>query len=192
MRVLHYPRITGLSLVSIAAIGLTFVAWESRDKLPGRFPFAAVERSLSRETPSVATRLPFTFDEVIKYFQETLGQTPQESRSNYALFRGSNGIDHSFIIAISTNGPDLLIKFQVVDDYGMNIVREFFEAPFLQWTESEQLYTLLYMGSGLRTINLPRFDVVFECDNRAESTVVGLMFSPRGRTVSNPLDANQP
>ncbi len=190
MRALHYPRITGLSLVSLAAIGLTFVAWESRDKLPSRFPFAAVERALPRESPSFATRLPFTFDEVIKYFQESLGQTPQERRFNYALFRGSNGIDHSFVIAISTNGPDLLIKFQVVDDYGMNIVREFFEAPFLQRTESEQLYVLLYMGTGIRTINFPRFDVVFEYDNRAESTVVGLMFSPRGRTVSSQPDAD--
>lgn len=63
---------------------------------------------------------------------------------------------------------------------------EFFEAPFIQWEESEQLYALLYMGSGIRTINLPRFDLAFECDNSGESTVVSLMFSPRRRSVSYP------
>jgi len=189
MRTLTHPRITGIGLVSIAAMALTFVAWDTRDKLPTTFPVAAVERIRPSEPPSAATRLPFTLDDVIRYFQDGLvAQPPQERRFNYAFFRvgGGDGGEHSFTIAVSTNGPDLLIKFHVVDDYGMNIVREFFEAPFIQWKESEQLYALLSMGSGIRTINLPRFDVVFECDNRGESTVVSLMFSPRGRSVSYP------
>ena len=177
MRTLGYPRITGIGLVSIAALALIFVAWQTRDKRPS-------------EMPSVATRLPFTFDDVIKYFQESLVQLPQERRFNYALFRGGNGGEHSFTIAISSDGPDLLLKFQVIDDYGMNIVREFFEAPFFQRNESEQLYALLHPGSGLRTISLPRFDVAFECDNRAETTVVTLMFSPRSRYISYPAGPN--
>jgi hypothetical protein len=190
MRTLGHPRITGIGLLSIAAIALTFVAWKTRDKLPTTFPFAGVELSRPSEMPSAATRLPFTFDDVIRYFQDSLAQPPQERRFNYALFRCGDGGEHSFTIAISSDGPDLLVKFHVVDDYGMNIVREFFEAPFIQWKESEQLYALLSMGSGIRTINLPRFDVVFECDNRAETTVVTLMFSPRSRYISYPANPN--
>ena len=190
MRTLGHPRITGIGLLSIAALALTFVAWETRDKLPTTLPFVGVDPSRPSEMPSAATRLPFTFEDVIKYFQESLAQSPQERRFNNALFRGGNGGEHSFTIAISSNGPDLLLKFHVVDDYGMNMVREFFEAPFIQWKESEQLYALLYMGGGLRTINLPRFDVVFECNNRAEATVVSLMFSPRSRSISYPADQN--
>ena len=190
MRTLTHPQFTGIGLLSITAIALTFVAWQTRDKLPAALPFAGVELSRPSEMPSVATRLPFTFEDVIKYFQDSLAQPPQERRFNYALFRGGNGDEHSFTIAISSNGPDLLLKFQVIDDYGMNMVREFFEAPFIQWKESEQLYALLYMGVGLRAINLPRFDVAFECDNRAEATVVSLMFSPRSRSISYPADQN--
>ena len=188
MRILGYPGITGIGFTSIAALALTFVAWETRDKLPATLPFAAVELSRPSEMPNVATRLPFTFDDVVKYFQESLAQPPQERRFNYALFR--DGGEHSFAIAISSNGPDLSLKFQVFDDYGMNMVREFFEAPFIQWEESEQLYALFYMGGGLRTINLPRFNVALECDNRAETTVVTLMFSPRSRYISFPADPN--
>ena len=190
MRTLGYPRITGIALLSITAIALTFVAWETRDKLPTTFPLAGVELSRPSENPTTATRLPFTFEDVVKYFQGSLAQPPQERRSNDALFRGGDGGEHFFTIAISRNGPDLQLKFQVIDDYGMNIVHEFFEAPFIQWKESEQLYALLYMGSGLRTINLPRFDVAFECDNRAETTVITLLFSPRSRYISYPADLN--
>lgn len=190
MRTLGHPRITGIGLLSIAALALTFVAWETRDKLPATLPFAGVELSRPSEMPRAAPRLPFTFEDVINYFQDSLAQPPQERRSNDALFRGGDGEEHSFTIAISRNGPDLQLKFQVIDDYGMNIVREFFEAPFIEWKESEQLYALLSMGSGLRTINLPRFDVAFECDNRAETTVVTLMFSPRSRYISSPADPN--
>lgn len=190
MRTLGHPRIAGIGLLSIAALALTFVAWETRDKLPTTFPFAGVKLSRPSEMPSAATRLPFTFDDVIRYFQDSLAQPPQERRFNYALFRCGDGGEHSFTIAISSDGPDLLVKFHVVDDYGTNIVREFFEAPFIQWKESEQLYALLSMGSGIRTINLPRFDVVFEYDNRAETTVVTLMFSPRSRYISYPAGPN--
>ena len=190
MKTLYYPRITSLSLVSLAAVGVSLFAWESRDKLPAGFPFAAVERSVPREIPKIATQLPFTFEDVTKYFQESLAHPPQEKRFNYAVFRSGDGIDYFYTVAISSSGPDLLVKFQVVDDYGMNIVREFFEAPFIQRKESKQLHALLYMGSGIRTINLPRFVVVFEYDNRSESTTVSLMFSPHSRYVSTQPRAN--
>ena len=190
MRTLTHPHFTGIGLLSITAIALTFVAWQTRDKLPTALPFAGVELSRPSDMPHIATRLPFTFEDVVKYFQDSLAQPPQEKHFNDVLFRGGNGSEHFFAIAISRNGPDLLLKFQVVDDYGMNIVREFFEAPFIQWKESEQLYALLSPGSGIRTISLSRFDVVFECEHRAETTFINLMFSPRSRNISYPADPN--
>ena len=39
---------------------------------PTTFPFAGVELSRPSEIPRAATQLPFTFEDVVKYFQDSL------------------------------------------------------------------------------------------------------------------------
>ena len=183
MKTFSRPRFTGIGLISIATLAAAVGTWEMRNFTSFPLGFMPVAISRPSEAPPATTRLPFVLDDFVRYFQESLAQAPQERRYNYAFFRGGSEVEHFYTIAISANGPNLLIKFEVLDDYGMNIVREFFEAPFFQGKESEHLYSLLYLGDGIRTINLPRFDVVFQSDNRAEHTVLSLTFSPRTHYV---------
>ena len=114
----------------------------------------------------------------------SLGHAPKERSANHAVFTGGRIGDGLFAISAAALGSDVFVKFTVTDDYGMNLVREFFEAPFFQWSESEQLYILLYMGDGLRWLRLPRFDIVFEFAAGSENTTVALLFSPQIRSVN--------
>ena len=71
----------------------------------------------------------------------------------------------------------MLVRFRVIDDYGMNVVREFLEAPFFQSNESERLYGLLYAGEGTHSAKLSRFDVLCDYQTRPDETVITLFFS---------------
>ena len=148
---------------------------------PSRIGLATLENSIERAPTPVA--LPFSLEDATNYFVDAMGGPPNERHANYAMFEGGRTGDGLFNITMVQRGPEILVRFQVIDDYGMNFIRELFEAPFFLRHESEQLYVLLYMGEGIHCATLPRFDVVFEHDARPEQTVVTLFFSPPVRMV---------
>jgi hypothetical protein len=63
-------------------------------------------------------------------------------------------------------------------DYGLNYIREFFEAEFFLRRESEQLYTLLEGGAGIRSFALERFSVQISISEAGRWLVVALEFRP--------------
>ena len=148
---------------------------------PTSISLGNLERSSDRTATPVT--LPFSLEDVTNYFVDAMGGAPNERHANYAVFEGGTINEGLFNITIVQRGPEILVRFRVIDDYGMNFIREFFEAPFFQRHESEQFYVLLYMGEGIHCTNLPRFDVVFEHDAQPEETIVTLFFSPPVRTV---------
>jgi hypothetical protein len=183
MSIEAYPRISGIGLVLISAMTLAFAGWQLRNKVPA-FSSIPVARTTTSEYSPAAHQLPFSFEAVLQYFEMSLGQAPTERSANHVIFTGGRIGDGLFAISAAGLGSDVLVKFTVTDDYGMSLVREFFEAPFFQWSESEQLYVLLYMGDGLRWLRLPRFDVVFEFATGSENTTVALLFAPQIRYVN--------
>ena len=65
-------------------------------------------------------------------------------------------------------------------DWGVNYIREFFEAPFFFRSESEQLYALLDSGPGVRSATLSRFQVKIDVSEAREWIVIRSEFEPLG------------
>lgn len=184
MSIQIYPRISGIGLVLVSAMALAFAGGQLRNDVPA-FSSIPIARTITREYSPAAHRLPFSFKTVVQYFEISLGHAPKERSANHAVFTGGRIGDGLFTISAAGLGSDIFMKFTVTDEYGMNFVREFFEAPFFQWSETEQLYILFYMGDGLRWLRLPRFDVVFEFATGSENTTVALLFAPQIRYVND-------
>jgi hypothetical protein len=178
MRTITLPNFRYALLPLIA--GGFIVTWSLSDGLP-IWPAAATAPS---QTVTVgALRLPFTFQDVVRHFEDAVG--PAQERSNVqAAFRGGTLGENFYEIVASRHGSDLLLRIQVNDNYGMNLVREFFEASFFDWRESEQFYALLDGRSGSRAVTMPRFHVLWESGTRGEVTTISMTFSPRFRTLS--------
>ncbi len=156
---------------------LAFIGYQLTHRLPVTLPRAvATPNSLVEKTAAVA-RLPFTFDDVVDYFVQALEQTPTQRSPTYARFDGGSMREGLFSVMIERHEGQMLLRFHVIDDYGMNVVREFFEAPFFQSNESERLYGLLYAGEGMHSAKLSRFDVLCDYQTRPDETVITLFFS---------------
>lgn len=184
-----YPRISWIGLVLITTIALAFSSWQLRNEMAALAPLAFGRSSTSEYSPP-ADPLPFSFETVVQYFDMSLGHAPIVRSGNHAVFAGGRSGDGFFTISATALGSEILVIFSVTDDYGMNLVREFFEARLFQWSESEQLYILLYMGDGIRWVRLPRFDIVFEFASGSENTTVTMLFAPRIRNINEHGGAN--
>ena len=62
-------------------------------------------------------------------------------------------------ITASDLGVGLSVLLLATGDYGVNYIREFFEAPFFLREETEQLCKLLDTGPGIRSVTLERFNI---------------------------------
>ena len=82
------------------------------------------------------------------------------------------------IITVSDLEASLGVVLLATGDYGVNYIREFFEAPFFLRPESEQLYMLLDRGPGIRSVALERFNVQMRISEAGRWLVVALEFSP--------------
>ena len=185
MKALTLPRPAGKTFISIAAAGLVFVGW---GLLKPAAPFTPASSAVSipaTENPVAPQLLPFTFRDTVEYFQDALAFAPEKIRPNEVVFRGGNHYDNFYTITVLNYGRDLLVKFEVMDDYGMTLLREFFEASFFQWRESEQMHGLLDGMTATKSLHLPRFNVIYEYDGRGEGAVISLLFTPRMRATGS-------
>ena len=71
-------------------------------------------------------------------------------------------------------------------------MREFFEAPFFQWRESQQFYALLNGRDVTSTLHLPRFNVLFKYSSPGVEANITMIFSPRLRRLSEPQQEPRP
>ena len=183
-------RRASVAFATVATAGLVLVSWPLVK--PAHIT-SILQRQVSlpaTELPPAIRLLPFTYHDVVLYFQNSLAEFPQQVHANEVVFRGGHHPDNFYTITIVSYGSNVLVKFDVVDDYGMTLLREFFEAPFFQWSESEQFYALLDGRNITRSLRLPRFEVVYEYDGRGEAAVISMMFSPGRRTIGE--DAADP
>jgi hypothetical protein len=75
----------------------------------------------------------------------------------FFVFVDSDNSDESLTIAISSEEQKISILLLTTGDFGLNYIREFFEAPFFREAETERFYALLAAGLGTRSTEFGRF-----------------------------------
>ena len=164
---------TVLTLVTAFAglVLLSFSAW------------AAASPNAARSTPSAqlaAQALPFSFDEVVAYFHHVLGNPSFKVNDRLFVFVDSDNLDESLTIAISSVEQKISILLLTTGDFGLNYIREFFEAPFFREAETERFYAILAAGFGTRSTEFARFSTdtgIFEMQGWI---ILNMEFRPNG------------
>jgi hypothetical protein len=122
--------------------------------------------------------LPFSFEDTVTYFSATLGSAPRQRQNDYAFFEIATSVETTLQVALTRQGTQMLLRFRIEDEYGMDVVRNFCKAPFFQSEERDLLYALFSAGEGIHYASMPRFYVLCEYDMRPERTLVTFLFSP--------------
>jgi hypothetical protein len=110
------------------------------------------------------------------------GKQPFKIDHKSFVYTDRENPDEVAIITVSDFEASLGVVLLATGDYGVNYIREFFEAPFFLRPESEQLYILLDRGPGIRSVALERFNVQMRISEAGIWLVVALEFSPSERT----------
>jgi hypothetical protein len=135
------------------------------------------------ETPlshSNVRRLPFSFEQVTRYFDDAFEKPGHTVRNNMRQYIESNAFEEYTAIVVSGRSQRIKVALVTNGNWGVNYIREFFEAPFFLRSESEQLYTLLNASPSARSANLGRFDVQIEVFETRKSIVITAEFGPPG------------
>jgi len=143
MKTLTTFNISRVAFLSMSAAALAFLGSEFHGRLSPSLSIQPPVWNRTAESPPVPQLLPFTFLEVVNHFEASSGYFPQERRLDEVVFRRGHNREEFYSITVTSYGSDLLVKFNVIDDYGMTLVRDFFDARFFKRSESEQLYALL-------------------------------------------------
>ena len=122
--------------------------------------------------------LPFSFEDTVSYFSRTLGSAPRQWQNGYAFFETATSPETTVQVAVTRQGSQMLLRFRVEDEYGMDVVRNFCKAPFFQLEERDLLYALFSTGEGIHCAFMPRLYVLCEYDMGPERTAVSFLFSP--------------
>jgi hypothetical protein len=130
------------------------------------------------DSPQRLHSLPFSIGQVLNYFNEAFGKRPVKRDDKIFVYADRENPDEVVTIAVSDFGASLGVVLRATGDYGVNYIREFFEAPFFLLPESERLYMLLDKGTGIRSLALPRFNVQMRISEAGKWLVVALEFRP--------------
>ena len=127
--------------------------------------------------------LPFSFEQVLSHFVDAFGKPAYKVHDRTFVYVEDNNLDDSVTIVISATERKIAVTLYASGDWGLNYIREFFEAPFFLRSESEQLYVLLDATPRTRTAALSRFDVKINIFKTRELIVIAIEFSPPGTTL---------
>lgn len=113
--------------------------------------------------PDTATTKPLTFENVRRFFSDTLRIRPKEVQKRCALFYEGEWKDantyHYCVIIVENSDEDLQVTFYITDDREMNWVNEFLDGPFFNRKETEQLFGLLHAKTHVRGQKIGRYRV---------------------------------
>ena len=135
---------------------------------------------LSGRSPLSSHALPFSFEQVLSYFDDVFGKPAYKVHDNTFVYIEGNVPDESVTIAVSATERKIAVTLVANGDWGINYIREFFEAPFLLQSESEQLYGLLDANPGTHAATLGRFDVEIHVLETPQWIVIAAEFGPPG------------
>ena len=122
--------------------------------------------------------LPFSLDQVLNHFNEAFGKRASRIDERTFGYTDRENPDEMVIITVSDLDTGLAIVLLATGDYGVNYMREFFEAPFFLREETEQFYKLLEQGPGVRSITLERFKVQMSISHVGSWIVAAMEFGP--------------
>lgn len=136
------------------------------------------EPRASVELRQSSTLLPFSIGQVLVHFNEAFGKQPSRIDEKTFVYTDRENPDEVTIITVSDLDTGLAVVLLATGDYGVNFMREFFEASFFLRQETEQFYTFLDRGPGIRSIPLERFRVQMSVSQVGNWIVVALEFGP--------------
>lgn len=139
---------------------------------------ARSEPTASVELGQPSSLLPFSIGQVLVHFNEAFGKQPSRIDERTFVYTDRENPDEGTIITVSDFDTGLAVVLLATGDYGVNYMREFFEASFFLRQETEQFYTLLDRGPGIRSITLERFKVQMSVSQVGNWIVVALEFGP--------------
>lgn len=131
----------------------------------------------SRFSPGL---LPFSFNQVLGYFDAALQKPGHTARSDIREYVENNALGEYAAVIVSGSGQKVRVAVVTNGDWGVNYIREFFEAPFFLRSESERLYTLLGANPSARCVNLGRFDVQIKVIETRQWIIITAEFGPPG------------
>jgi hypothetical protein len=134
-------------------------------------PRASIELRL----PSL---LPFSLDQVLRHFNEAFGRQPFRIDEWTFVYSDRENPDETVMVTVADLTTGLAVVLLATGDYGVNYMREFFEARFFLRQETEQLYAFLDRGPGIRAIALDRFKIQMSISHPGNWIVVALEFRP--------------
>ena len=147
---------------------------------PVAYTEAPAKPRASRELGLPSTLLPFSLDQVLRHFDEAFGKRPFKIDERAFAYTDHENPDEMVIVTISDLYTGLAVVLLATGDYGVNYMREFFEAPFFGRRETEQFYTFLDRGPGIQSITLDRFEIQMSISHVGNWIVVSLEFKPPG------------
>jgi len=124
--------------------------------------------------------LPFSFQQFLSYFDDVFQKPGYEIQDHTYVYVEGAGPDELVTLAVYSTGQKIGVTVLSGGDWGVNYIREFFEAPFFFRSESEQLYALLDSGAGSRSATLSRFKATIDVSETREWIVIKAEFGPVG------------
>jgi hypothetical protein len=125
--------------------------------------------------------LPFSIEQVLSYFKDAFGKQPEKINDKYFVFVDRGNPDESAIITIAELDKNMGIVLMATGDYGVNYIRDFFEAPIFLPSESKQFYIMLSKGEGFQLAELGRFNVQMGISAANDWIILALKFQPPHR-----------
>jgi hypothetical protein len=125
-----------------------------------------------------STLLPFSLAQVLRHFNEAFGKQPFRIDERTHVYVDRENPDETVIITVSDLDTGLAVVLLATGNYGVNYMREFFEASFFLRPETEQFYTFLDRGPGTRSIALDRFTIELSISHAPNWIIVAMEFRP--------------
>jgi hypothetical protein len=122
--------------------------------------------------------LPFSLAQVLLHFNEAFGKQPFRIDERTYVYVDRENPDETVTITVSDLDTGLAVVLLATGNYGVNYMREFFEASFFLRPETEQFYTFLDQGPGTRSIALDRFTIELSISHASNWIVVAMEFRP--------------
>ena len=132
--------------------------------------------SIEERLPSVP--LPFSLNQVLDHFNEAFGKHALRRDDRTFVYIDRENPDETVVLTVAARDPYLEVTLLTTGDYGLNYLREFFEAPFFLRSETEQFYAFLDRGLGSRSITLDRFTFRLSSLQTGDWLAVILEFGP--------------
>ena len=124
--------------------------------------------------------LPLSVEQVLGYFDDAFGKLAYKVHDNTFVYIEGNAQDEAVTIVVSATEQRIAVTLTARGDFGVNYIREFFQAPFFLRSESEQLYALLDANPSFGAAALGRFDVKIAVFKTRESIMIRAEFGPPG------------